>query len=66
MIGSQTGLRGGFNNVIPASAGVLLAFLLLHPLQQTTKFSQQDCPPLDLGITWSIVMSNPLTLFPQY
>ena len=43
--------RGVLASGIPASAGVLSAFLLLHSRQQATKFSQTDSPPRDLGVT---------------
>jgi hypothetical protein len=42
-------------NVIPASSGVLLPFFLLQDPQQVIKLVHLFVPPLDFGITWSIV-----------
>jgi len=47
------GLAGATSNFIPASSGVLLAFLLLQGIQDRAVFSQLALPPRDFGTTWS-------------
>ena len=51
---------------IPASSGVELPLRLLQRLQQATKLSQLECPPRDLGTTWSRVNSAGANTRPQY
>ena len=47
----RAGLCGSFNNLIPASLGSRLLFLLLHFMHDVTTFSQEVPPPLSLGKT---------------
>ena len=60
------GLIGFFISFIPASCGSLFPFLLLQSLQLMTQFSQDVLPPLDLGITWSMVAVSLVRFFSQY
>ena len=56
------GLVGLLRNVILASSGVLSPFLLLQCMQAATRFSQVSSPPLDFGVTWSMVKGISLLL----
>jgi hypothetical protein len=60
------GWRGSLIKVNPASSGVLSPFFRLHDMQLVTIFNHSVFPPLDLGITWSIVRFFGENFFPQY
>ena len=60
------GCTGFLRSFILASSGVLSLFFWLHFLQQVTKFVHVFSPPLERGITWSIVNSLDLYSVLQY
>ncbi len=55
--------RGGRLSVQPSCFTLLLPLRLLQDMQAVTQFSQDQAPPLEVGITWSTVV---LAFAPQY
>lgn len=60
------GFLGGFRRVRGVSSNNKLAFCWLQRRHAITVLSQVDKPPLDLGITWSMVNSRSWKWLQQY